>query len=60
MADLVDDKMLHTFAVVGEPKDIARQMADRFAGTAERLSPVVYESNTELLKTILNEVKALA
>lgn len=60
MADLVDDKMLHTFAVVGEPKDIARQMVDRFAGTAERLSPVVYESNTELLKTILNEVKALA
>lgn len=60
MADLVDDQMLHTFAVVGEPKDIARQIVDRFAGIVERVSPVVYESNTKLLKTILKEVKALS
>lgn len=59
LADLVDDEILHTFAVVGEPKDVARKILDRFAGTAQRLSPVVYESNTELLKKIQREFRAL-
>jgi probable F420-dependent oxidoreductase len=56
MAALVNDEMLHTFALVGEPADIARKLVSRFSGEVERVSPVIYAPDTELLSTLLAEI----
>ncbi len=37
MTDLVDDTLLSTIAVVGEPADVARQVQQRFGDVADRL-----------------------
>src|SRR5581483_5007261 len=39
MGGLIDDEMLATFAVVGEPDSIARRLLDRFGGVVDRISP---------------------
>ena len=36
MAALVDDEVLHTIAIVGEPADVVRQMKERFGGVIGR------------------------
>ncbi len=59
MAALVDDEMLRTFAVVGEPADVARQIVDRFANKVERVSPVIYSPSPDLLGVLLGEIQAL-
>ncbi len=38
MAGLIDDDMLNTFAVVGEPSTIAAGLTERFGDTVQRLS----------------------
>ena len=38
MGRLIDDDVLAAFAVVGEPHQIAPQIAERFSGTADRVS----------------------
>ncbi len=38
MASLVTDEMLHEFAAVGRPDEVADQLVGRFAGTATRLT----------------------
>lgn len=58
MANLVDDEMLNGFAVVGEPKEIARKILARYDGIADRISPVIYQPNAELLSAVLQELKA--
>ena len=42
MRDLVDDEMLGTFAVVGEPEELAARVQERFDGLVDRFS--VYSS----------------
>jgi probable F420-dependent oxidoreductase len=42
MRDLVDDEMLGTFAVVGEPEELAARVQERFDGLVDRFS--VYAS----------------
>jgi probable F420-dependent oxidoreductase len=37
MAKLVDDDVLHTFAIVGAPKDVAREIAVRYGGHVDRI-----------------------
>jgi probable F420-dependent oxidoreductase len=37
MTDLIDDDVLHAFAVVGEPDDVAALLVKRFAGAVDRL-----------------------
>jgi probable F420-dependent oxidoreductase len=37
MGGLVDDEMLATLAVHGHPRDVGRQLAERFAGVADRV-----------------------
>ncbi len=58
LADLVDDDMLNTFAVVGTPKDVAAKLVARYAGKADRISPVVYQPDLELLTTLREEISA--
>jgi hypothetical protein len=38
MADLIDDEVLDTFAVVGEVDDIAGRVLDRFGGLIDRFN----------------------
>jgi alkanesulfonate monooxygenase SsuD/methylene tetrahydromethanopterin reductase-like flavin-dependent oxidoreductase (luciferase family) len=38
MAGLVDDEMLSTFAVVGEPKDVGAQIVQWFSGVVDRFT----------------------
>jgi probable F420-dependent oxidoreductase len=59
MAALVDDDMLRTFAVVGEPADVARQIVDRFEGQVERVSPVIYSPSPDLLEVLLGNIRGL-
>ena len=37
MADVIDDSMLDSFAVVAEPADVPARLAERFGGLADRL-----------------------
>ena len=60
MAGLVDDEMLHTFAVVGEPADVAAQITKRFSGQVERLSPVIYQPDVALLGAVLEALENAA
>ena len=60
MAELVDDEMLHAFAVVAEPRDVARRMAERFAGNSDRVSVMTpYPTSTELWSAIANGMTEL-
>lgn len=58
MAASVTDEMLHTFAVVGTPDEVAEKISDRCQGKVERLSPVIYQPDTELLTALLKALKA--
>jgi probable F420-dependent oxidoreductase len=59
MAALIDDDMLKTFAVVGEPTSVAQQIVDRFSGQVERVSPVIYSPSPDLLGVLLGEIRGL-
>ena len=58
LSKLVDDDMLNTFAVVGTPAEVARQLVERYNGKADRISPVVYQPDLELLSALLGEIGA--
>jgi probable F420-dependent oxidoreductase len=57
MAGLVDDDILHTFALVGEPGSVATQLRERFDGKVERVSPVIYAPDTGLLAALLGAIR---
>jgi probable F420-dependent oxidoreductase len=38
MASVIDDEMLHTFAIVGEPAEVAARLADRFGDVAASIA----------------------
>ena len=57
MANLIDDDILKEFAVVGGPADVGAQIAARFKGKVDRVSPVVYTPDVELLSTLQNEIR---
>ncbi|MDY0006962.1 MAG: TIGR03617 family F420-dependent LLM class oxidoreductase [Spongiibacteraceae bacterium] len=54
----VDDEMLHTFAVVGTPEAVGRQIAQRYAGKVDRISPVVYQPDAPLLAALRKAISA--
>jgi len=60
LAALVDDEMLNTFAVVGEPPAVAQQIVDRFSGQVERVSPVIYSPSPDLLGVLLDNIRGMA
>lgn len=60
MTQLIDDEMLNTFAVVGSPREVAEKILIRYQGKVDRISPVVYQPDAELLKALLQEFKALS
>ncbi len=38
MGELITDEMLEEFAIVEQPRDVAKALADRFGGTIDRLA----------------------
>jgi probable F420-dependent oxidoreductase len=59
MTNLIDDDMLHTFAVVGTPTEVAGQIATRFRGKVDRISPVVYQPDVALLTELRQQIAAV-
>ncbi len=58
MATLIDDDILRTFAAVGTPAEVAAQLAQRYRGAVDRISPVVYQPDLELLAVLRDEIHA--
>ena len=58
MVGSVTDEMLETFALIGTPEEIASKMKARCDGKMDRVSPVIYQPDTELLKALLVALKA--
>lgn len=58
LAGLIDDDVLETFAVVGTPAEVATQIAARYKGKVDRISPVVYQPDLELLAQLRREISA--
>lgn len=56
--NLIDDDILKTFAVIGTPSEVAAQIAERYQGVADRISPVVYQPDLELLSALRTEISA--
>lgn len=56
---LIDDDILNTFAVVGSPAEVAAQIASRYKGKVDRISPVVYQPDIELLTQLRKEISAV-
>lgn len=56
LASLVDDDILKIFAVTGTPAEVANQIADRYRGLADRISPVIYKPNLALLSRLRQEI----
>jgi alkanesulfonate monooxygenase SsuD/methylene tetrahydromethanopterin reductase-like flavin-dependent oxidoreductase (luciferase family) len=55
MAGLVDDEMLSTFAVVGEPKVVGAQIFQRFSGVVDRFTIYTPYPLDEAAKAIVVE-----
>ena len=60
MGTLIDDEILNTFAVVGEPESIAPELGRRYADVISRISFYApYQSDPERWLAVMNAVKAL-
>ena len=60
MGTLIDDEVLNTFAVVGEPEHIAPELNHRYGDVIQRISFYTpYSTNPERWNSILNAVKAI-
>ncbi len=59
MADLVDDEILNTFAVVGEPETIAPELKTRFSDVVQRISFYApYKSEPERWRQVFADLKS--
>jgi alkanesulfonate monooxygenase SsuD/methylene tetrahydromethanopterin reductase-like flavin-dependent oxidoreductase (luciferase family) len=59
MGDLVDDDMLNTFAVVGEPETIAGELHARYGDCVQRISFYApYRADPQRWKQVLADMRA--
>ena len=59
MAGLIDDEVLETIAVVGEPHEIAGKLLERCGGFADRVSLVaVYAPDEGRWLDVVREIQA--
>ena len=59
MGDLIDDDIVRTFAAVGDVPTVARELRERWAGVATRLSFYApYKFDAELRRTLLDELSS--
>jgi probable F420-dependent oxidoreductase len=60
MGTLIDDEILNTFAVVGEPEEIAPKLADRYGDVVTRISFYApYRSDPERWRRVMEGLKAI-
>jgi len=60
MGTLIDDEMLNTFAVVGEPEQIAPELKRRYGDVVSRISFYApYKSDPERWQRVLDDLKAV-
>ena len=58
MGELIDDDILDTFAVVGEPEDIGPELAARYGGVVDRSSFYApYDSDPERWGKVMADLK---
>ena len=59
MAEVVDDEILNTFAVVGEPEAIAPELSRRYGDVIQRISFYApYQADPERWKQVMADLKA--
>jgi probable F420-dependent oxidoreductase len=59
MGELIDDEILGTFAVIGEPESIAGQLKARFGDVIDRISFYMpYRTDSEQVQTLIADLKA--
>ena len=59
MGTLIDDEILNTFAVVGEPEDIAPELSQRYGDVIQRISFYApYASDPERWARVMSDLKA--
>ncbi|MDX1736504.1 MAG: TIGR03617 family F420-dependent LLM class oxidoreductase [Halioglobus sp.] len=58
LAQLIDDDILNTFAVVGTPTEVAQKIAARYSAKVDRISPVIYQPDVALLAELRREIAA--
>ena len=59
MGTLIDDDMLDTFAIVGEPEQIAPKMKDRYGDVVDRISFYIpYRSDPDRWSQVMADLKA--
>ena len=56
LSALIDDDILHTFAVVGTPQEVGEKIVARYHGKVDRVSPVAYQPDTELLRKLRTSI----
>ena len=60
MGDLITDEILNTFAVVGEPSQVAPEISKRYGDVIDRLSFYApYESKGAWWLDIMDDLKAV-
>jgi len=60
MGELIDDEILHTFAVVGEPEQIASGLQDRYGDVVSRVSFYApYASDPDRWKAVMDQLHAV-
>ena len=57
MSALVDDEMLETIALVGTPAEIGAKVRAGRGTLVDRISPVAYTQNSELMKKMADEIR---
>jgi probable F420-dependent oxidoreductase len=58
MGELIDDEILHTFAVVAEPEGVGRELAARYSGVVDRCSFYApYRSEPERWRAVVEDLK---
>ncbi len=59
MGELIDDEILNTFAVVGEPEEIAPELAKRYGDVVQRISFYApYESDPDRWGAVMHALQA--
>lgn len=58
LPDLVDDELVHTFAVCAPPAAAATEIADRFGGVADRVALGVHHGGGPLVAELIDALRA--
>ena len=59
MGDAIDDEVLNTFAVISEdPDELAKEIMRRYGNQGQRIAPILYSGELELMPPVLEALKS--